>query len=190
MLNWQGRQAGLAAGFADLISGVVDQLPYQYVAQQGYRSNAEQDAAFSLGRDAYGNIVNPSAVVTNARGGESPHNAGLAVDLYPIVNGVVDYGFYQGQSEPSPDALPAWQALWDAIDASSQLNSGRWFQLASGYDPGHIELSNWKVYSGAPIVPDATATGGLFSPGTAGGMTSVVVVIAAALAWVLFQRRG
>ncbi|PZT56163.1 M15 family metallopeptidase [Paenibacillus silvae] len=45
------------------------------VITHGYRSVAEQDALFAQGRSASGNIV------TNARGGESYHNYGLAIDF-------------------------------------------------------------------------------------------------------------
>ncbi|MGO4531936.1 M15 family metallopeptidase [Paenibacillus sp. 2TAF8] len=45
------------------------------VITHGYRSEAEQDALFAQGRSSSGNIV------TNARGGESYHNYGLAIDF-------------------------------------------------------------------------------------------------------------
>jgi hypothetical protein len=45
---------------------------------QGYRTSAEQDALYSQGRTA------PGPVVTWARGGESTHNLGLAVDVFRI----------------------------------------------------------------------------------------------------------
>ncbi|MCW3793319.1 M15 family metallopeptidase [Paenibacillus sp. LS1] len=45
------------------------------VITHGYRSSEEQDALFNQGRSSSGNIV------TNARGGESYHNYGLAIDF-------------------------------------------------------------------------------------------------------------
>lgn len=45
------------------------------VITHGYRSIEEQDALFDQGRSGTGNIV------TNARGGESYHNYGLAIDF-------------------------------------------------------------------------------------------------------------
>lgn len=48
---------------------------------QGYRSNEEQDALYAQGRTTPGNIV------TWARGGESPHNFGFAVDVFRIFGG-------------------------------------------------------------------------------------------------------
>ena len=48
---------------------------------QGLRTFTEQDALFAQGR------TKPGQIVTNARGGQSNHNYGLAVDLCPFVNG-------------------------------------------------------------------------------------------------------
>jgi peptidoglycan L-alanyl-D-glutamate endopeptidase CwlK len=46
-----------------------------------YRSIQEQDALYAQGR------TKPGAIVTNARGGYSFHNFGVAFDIVPIVNG-------------------------------------------------------------------------------------------------------
>ncbi len=45
------------------------------------RDNESQNALYAQGRTAQGNIV------TNARGGQSYHNYGVAFDFCPIVNG-------------------------------------------------------------------------------------------------------
>jgi peptidoglycan L-alanyl-D-glutamate endopeptidase CwlK len=49
------------------------------------RTNAEQDALYAIGRTA------PGKVVTNAKGGQSFHNYGLAVDFVLIINGQVSW---------------------------------------------------------------------------------------------------
>ncbi|WP_214722236.1 M15 family metallopeptidase [Exiguobacterium sp. s192] len=43
---------------------------------QGFRSYAEQEELYAQGR------TTPGAIVTNARGGQSNHNRGIAVDLF------------------------------------------------------------------------------------------------------------
>jgi peptidoglycan LD-endopeptidase CwlK len=48
---------------------------------QGLRTFAEQDALYAQGR------TKPGQIVTNAKGGQSNHNFGLAVDLCPFVGG-------------------------------------------------------------------------------------------------------
>ena len=60
----------------------------------GTRTYAEQDALFEIGRSKPGNRV------TNARGGESNHNFGLAWDI-----GIWVDGFYDGKRTPRDAAL-------------------------------------------------------------------------------------
>lgn len=49
------------------------------------RTNAEQDALFAIGR------TKPGKIVTNAKGGQSYHNYGLAIDFVLLVNGQVSW---------------------------------------------------------------------------------------------------
>ncbi len=58
-----------------------------------WRSNQEQDALYAQGRTA------PGKIVTNARAGQSKHNAtrggqpcSQAFDMAPVVNGKIDWG--------------------------------------------------------------------------------------------------
>jgi len=51
---------------------------------QALRSYEEQQAFWNLGRDAQGNVVDSTKIVTKAPPGYSWHNFGLAVDLCPI----------------------------------------------------------------------------------------------------------
>ncbi|MGE5416474.1 MAG: M15 family metallopeptidase, partial [Acidobacteriota bacterium] len=55
------------------------------IITDGYRSFAEQDALYSKGRDHKGKIV------TNAKGGQSYHNYGLAFDVVEVVDGKADW---------------------------------------------------------------------------------------------------
>lgn len=49
---------------------------------EGNRSIAEQNADWQVGRDENGNVIGPT--VTDAKGGYSFHNFGLAVDFAPV----------------------------------------------------------------------------------------------------------
>lgn len=60
--------------FTALAKGTAAAMGCEYVAIAGHRSWEEQDALFARGRTA------PGKVVTNARGGQSNHNFGIAVD--------------------------------------------------------------------------------------------------------------
>jgi peptidoglycan L-alanyl-D-glutamate endopeptidase CwlK len=48
-----------------------------------FRTFPEQDALFAKGRTTHGDVV------TNARGGETNHNYGMAVDLYPVMTAIL-----------------------------------------------------------------------------------------------------
>ena len=52
---------------------------------QGLRSWQQQEAIWLEGRDAQGNIVDPTKVVTNAPPGSSWHEYGLAFDVVPMI---------------------------------------------------------------------------------------------------------
>ena len=52
---------------------------------QGFRTYAEQDALYAQGRTKKGKKV------TNAKGGQSNHNLGLAIDVAEIKNGNIDW---------------------------------------------------------------------------------------------------
>jgi hypothetical protein len=74
----------LAKRIRDLIEAFA-QRGTQVEVVQGLRTFAEQDALFAQGR------TKPGPRVTNAKGGQSNHNYGLAVDLCPFVNGKPDF---------------------------------------------------------------------------------------------------
>jgi len=63
---------------------------YTIEVVQGLRSFAEQDELFKQGRSK------PGQIVTRAKGGQSNHNYGLAVDLCPFVNGKPQWNDNQG----------------------------------------------------------------------------------------------
>lgn len=86
---------------------------------QGLRTWKEQDALYAQGRSKKG------PVVTNARGGQSLHNYGLAVDLAPIVDGKVSWD----------------EKLFKAFN--------KWDDV-SGLDWG----GNWKKFKDLPHVQD------------------------------------
>lgn len=102
---------------------------------QGSRTYREQDAIFAQGRTL------PGSIVTNARGGQSKHNAGIAVDigifeagryltdspLYSIAGAVAASipGLEWGGNWPTPD-LPHHQV------ATSLL----WRQLQVAFEAG------------------------------------------------------
>ncbi len=69
-------------------------LSFDIRVNQGRRTYPEQDVLWHQGRNQDGTYIDPVhhiGVVTNARGGHSAHNFCYAVDVAPIVNGVIDW---------------------------------------------------------------------------------------------------
>jgi peptidoglycan LD-endopeptidase CwlK len=67
------------------IHQLADMVSFPFRVTQGLRTYAQQDALYAQGR------TSPGSVVTEAQGGYSMHNFGLAVDVVPFVNGVPDW---------------------------------------------------------------------------------------------------
>ena len=88
---------------------------------QGLRTFAEQDALFAQGRNQ------PGKIVTKARGGQSPHNFGLAVDLCPFENG-----------KPNWQASPA---VWQQIGHEAERLGLEWGGNWKFVDMPHVQLS-------------------------------------------------
>jgi len=111
---------------------------------QGLRTYTDQDALYAQGRTAEGKIV------TNARGGYSNHNFGMAVDCYPFMNG--------SSGELNWDAESVqFQRMVGALKAQGLVWGGDWKTLK---DPPHFQLA------GVPVNPTdadraALAAGGL-----------------------------
>jgi len=100
-----------------------------------FRSFAEQDAIFEQGRSK------PGRKVTNARGGESNHNYGMAVDLYPVINGKVF-------TDPTTANKHRFEEIQQAIIDEAQtlgLTSGVTF--GSLGDKPHVQLLPENVFN-------------------------------------------
>ena len=78
----------------------------------GYRSAAEQDALYSQGRTA------PGSIVTNARGGYSQHNWGIAADFFQNIKGREWEEWFFDTVGPMAESLGlGWGGRWtDFVD--------------------------------------------------------------------------
>lgn len=104
--------------FAGRVRLWLDYLATQHnlpvLITQGLRTWAEQDALYAQGR------TTPGTIVTNARGGHSHHNFGLAVDVCP--------------DDLSKDGLqldwninhPAWQTLLATAPSFGLAEGAQW----------------------------------------------------------------
>lgn len=91
----------------------------------GRRTISQQNVLYAQGRTAKGSVV------TNAKGGQSPHNFGMAIDVCPMKGGDLDWN--------APDKV--WRQIAD-IGKQSGLVPGYFFR--SIVDKPHIEDPNWK----------------------------------------------
>jgi peptidoglycan L-alanyl-D-glutamate endopeptidase CwlK len=73
------------------------------------RTFAEQDALFAQGR------TKPGAIVTKAKGGQSYHNYGLAIDIVLLVdtdnNGTFETASWDSQTDFDGDKKSDWQEI-------------------------------------------------------------------------------
>lgn len=98
----------LARRVTFLIQALADK-GYTIEVVQGLRTFAEQDQLYKQGR------TKPGQIVTRAKGGQSNHNYGLAVDLCPFVNGKPQWndnpGFFRIGEEAAKLGLE-WGGGW------------------------------------------------------------------------------
>lgn len=101
----------------------------------GFRTFAEQDRLFAQGRQTTGEIV------TNARGGESNHNYGMACDLYPVIGGNVF-------TEPTPANKTRFEEIQQAIiDEAEALGLTSGVHFHHPVDPPHVQLLGESVFN-------------------------------------------
>lgn len=114
---------------ASRIQALLDSLTQhglQVEVVQGLRTFAEQDALFAQGRSR------PGPVVTRARGGQSNHNYGLAVDLVPFNNG-----------QPNWNApLGVWTTIGREAEKLGLEWGGDWRKFV---DKPHVQLPGLSV---------------------------------------------
>lgn len=117
---------------------------FDYYAISGFRDYAEQDALYEQGRTAAG------ARVTNARGGESAHNFGLAVDL--CRDGLIDRRGLQ------PDWRPASYDMLGRYARAVGLVWGGDFAIP---DRPHVQLAGYVTAEELRPLRAAFERGGL-----------------------------
>jgi peptidoglycan L-alanyl-D-glutamate endopeptidase CwlK len=92
----------------------LDAAGIEILITDGYRSIAEQNALYAKGR------TKPGPLVTNAKGGSSLHNYGLAIDIVPVKDkwqlNYHDHAAYQRVAEISAPLGIEWgikKWAWD-----------------------------------------------------------------------------
>ena len=92
----------------------------------GYRSSREQDELYKIGRET------PGSKVTNARGGQSFHNYGRAIDWVPL--------------KPYQKSFEMFEAAWESKYQyeQGQLIAARYDMRCLSWEAPHLEDGNFK----------------------------------------------
>jgi hypothetical protein len=116
-----------------------------------FRTFKEQDILFAQGRTTKGNIV------TNAKGGESNHNYGMAVDMYPVIDGKVF-------TDPKPANKKRFAEIQQAIiDEATRLGLISGVTFGKLGDKPHVQLLAEDAFNAKrKCLPIFTANGNSF----------------------------
>lgn len=115
------------AAFKMFIDDAERELNVTLRISQGLRTIAEQNALYAQGRTVKGSIV------TNAKGGQSYHNYGLAVDLVQLKDNTVNWSFDYSQLQP---IAALYGIVWGGTFKS--LIDKPHFELTYGYKPSEL----------------------------------------------------
>jgi peptidoglycan L-alanyl-D-glutamate endopeptidase CwlK len=95
---------------------------------QSLRPYSVQMTLWRQGRDAAGNIIDKSKVVTNARPEQSWHTYGCAVDVAPFIGGVPDWNV----------AHPVWKLIEETGESLGMVSGAEWRTFP---DAPHLQLT-------------------------------------------------
>lgn len=140
-----------------LIDKAEEQLPVTLAIRivQGLRTIEEQNALYAQGRTKPGNIV------TNARGGSSYHNYGLAIDFAILVdkdgNGTYDELSWDIRKDNDKDGVADWLEVVKVFEAAGWEWGGKWSSLK---DMPHVQKTfglKWQTllerYNKKDLIP-------------------------------------
>lgn len=117
-----------------------------YWAVSGYRTYNDQTALWAQGRTV------PGLIVTRAKGGESPHNFGLAVDLARDSN--------MERAGLQPDYQPE---SYELLRTLAPLHGLVWGGIWTHPDLPHVQMANYVTAAQLEPLRFAYEKGGLLS---------------------------
>lgn len=140
-----------------LIEQVEETLPLELAiaVPQGFRTVEEQNALYAQGRTSPGNIV------TNARGGASYHNYGVAFDFAILKDtnrdGIYDEASWDIKKDNDRDGVADWLEVVKVFEAAGWEWGGKWSTLK---DYPHFQKTfgfSWrqllKKYKDGDLIP-------------------------------------
>jgi len=154
------RLASVHPVLASKIRQLADQLSKEGVTikvTQGLRSWSDQMALWLKGRDARGNIVDPTKVVTKAAPGHSYHQFGLAVDVAPFTDNTPDWNVNH----------PAWKRIVTVGESLGLVSGSGWRSFP---DWPHFQYVGSLPVSPTDAVREAFMNGGAEAVWTMAGL--------------------
>jgi hypothetical protein len=126
--------------FTRFIVAAESELNITLRVTHGLRTIAEQNALYAQGRTTAGKIV------TNAKGGQSFHNHGMAIDVVELTGKTVNWNFDYSKLKPIADRLGIeWGGTWKFVDKPH-------FQITFGYTKATQLAVLPKDKNGYPII--------------------------------------
>lgn len=119
-----------------LIDKAEDQLPKNMGIRiaQGLRTIEEQDALYAQGR------TKPGSIVTKAKGGQSYHNFGLAIDFCLVIDtngdGKFDVVSWNTGADTDKDGVPDWNEVVKVFTDAGYEWGGAWSTIK---DAPHLQ---------------------------------------------------
>ena len=142
----QDRISKLHPSVRDEVTKIIEEINTKFLTgrakvriAQGLRTFAEQDALYAQGRTKTGKKV------TNAKGGQSVHNFGFAVDIVLIIDG--KEASWDTKKEWDGDKVADWDECVKVFTKYGWSWGGSW---ASFKDMPHFDkigYSNWRILS-------------------------------------------
>jgi len=172
-----GRLAELHPAFAARIEKLLAYMEsegYPLLIAQGLRTWQAQDALYAQGRTA------PGKIVTQARGGYSHHNFGLAVDLCPIftTEDTEDTEEFKGAASPAlKSSVSSAPSVVKKTELDWNTQHPAWKKLLANAPAfGLAEGARWRTFPDTPHfypleIPSGTTK--LREKYAAGGMAAV-----------------
>jgi peptidoglycan LD-endopeptidase CwlK len=141
-MDKRGKTTNLHPAFRQRLAMLADRLTargMKALITDGVRTFEEQDDLFKKGR----RNVPGESIVTNAKGGESNHNYGLAVDMYPVLPDATgrESVFTSIPNHSSVEFARAFTGIQNAIGDEAEQLGLFWGARFSGIaDTPHIQL--------------------------------------------------
>jgi peptidoglycan LD-endopeptidase CwlK len=141
----EARLAGVMPQLAALVRQLYERLAVENITirvTQAVRTWADQDKLYAQGRTL------PGKIVTNAKGGESWHNYGCAVDMAPMDDGIPDWNL----------SHPAWARIVAVGQSLGMVDGISWkdephFELTGKYPlKPPQEIVDFYIKEGLPAV--------------------------------------